>query len=178
MFRLRTGFLFALAGLGVFLLTACNPSLNWREVRQKNSPLLALMPCKPEASSRAVNLGGQDVLMNLNSCDAAGATFVVGTAEMQTTEATVALKHWQQAVLANISVPLANGGAKTAGIKISGVPAAQHLLSVNGKRPGGETVQFAGLWFAHGAQVFHAAVYADQLGNDMSEPFFNGLKLQ
>jgi hypothetical protein len=180
MFRLRTGILLALAGLGVILLAACNPSLNWREVRQKDSPLLALMPCKPDASSRNISLGGREVVMHLNSCDAAGASFVVGSADIASSDASVALKHWRQAVLANLSAPLAagNDAAKTAPIQITGVSALQQLVSVNGKRPDGQAVQFAGLWFAHGTQVFHAAIYAAQLGPDMREPFFNGLKLQ
>ena len=183
MSRLCAGFFIPLAVVGALFLAACNPSLNWREVRQKDGPMLALMPCKPEASSRTVNLGGQEVLMNLNNCNAAGATFLVGTANVQTTDTALARQHWQQAVLANISVPTVNAGAKTRDIAIAGVPAVQHVVSVTGKRAGGEAVQFAGLWFAQGTQVFHAAIYAERLGTDalpadMVEPFFNGLKLQ
>jgi hypothetical protein len=34
------------------------------------------------------------------------------------------------------------------------------------------------LWFTRGAQVFHAAIYAERMSPEMSEPFFGGLALQ
>ncbi len=165
------------AWAGTVLLAACNPSLNWREVQQKDHALLALMPCKAVASSRQVNLGGHTVDMNLNSCTAADATFVVGTATVQPADAAVALDHWKQAVLANIfasgQTPVASAGP----ISVSGMPALQTLLTSHGKRPDGSAVQISALWFAQGGKLFHAAIYANTVSPDMSEPFFNGLKL-
>ncbi len=166
-----------LAWVGTVLLTACNPSLNWREVQQKDHSLVALMPCKPVASGRKVNLGGQDVEMNLNSCTAADATFVVGTATVQTADATMALDHWKQAVLANIAAPRGNPAAKTVPIHVPGLSAPQMMLTTSGRRPDGSAVQVSGLWFSRESKLFHAAIYADTVTAEMSEPFFNGLKL-
>ncbi len=178
MSRLRVRIFCALVWAGTALLAACNPTLNWREVRQPDSALLALMPCKPEASSRNVSLGGQDVRMQLNNCTADGASFIVGSANVQKADAALALSHWKQAVLANIAAPLAGQTVKVTDIRVSGVASPQQLVAGKGKRSDGSGVQFTGLWFVHGTHVFHAAIYADKLGTEMSEPFFNGLKLQ
>lgn len=166
-----------LAWVGTVLLTACNPSLNWREVQQKDASLLALMPCKPVSASRNVNLGGQDVEMSLNSCDAGDATFVVGTVTLPTADTAVALDHWKQAVLANIAAPRQNPADKVVSINVPGLPAPQSLLTTHGKRSDGSAIQVSGLWFSRESKLFHAAIYADTVSPDMSEPFFNGLKL-
>lgn len=174
------------------LLAACNPALNWREVRAKDGSLIALFPCKAQASSRNVSLGGQVVEMTLNSCTADGALFVVGQATVSEAGAPVALTHWQRAALANISEPLANPANPVnkanpttkespmngSPLKVAGVAGTPVLLSTQGKRADGSEVQFSGLWFSRGDQVFHAAIYADRIDAQMSEPFFNGLKLQ
>ncbi len=167
-----------LATLAALWLAACNPSLNWREVRHHDSPLLALMPCKPEASSRTVRLGGHEVAMNLNSCTTAEATFIVGQASVAAGNESAALDHWRRAALANISVALEPQSVKESSLKISGVPDQQVLLNAIGKRGGGPAVQFNGLWFARHGQLFHAAIYASTVTHDMSEPFFGGLRLQ
>jgi hypothetical protein len=169
------------------LLTACNPSLNWREVRSKEGSLLALLPCKAEPSSRKVSLGGQEVEMALNSCTAADALFVVGQATVPEAGALVALNHWQRAALANISAPLSNQAdkanqasqaVKESPLPVAGVAGTPVLLSTQGKRADGSALQFSGLWFTRGGQVFHAAIYAGKINAEMSEPFFNGLKLR
>jgi hypothetical protein len=41
----------------LFLLTACSPELNWRQVQNPGEPLRALFPCKPQRFERAVPHG-------------------------------------------------------------------------------------------------------------------------
>jgi hypothetical protein len=45
-----------LAGLP---LAACNPELNWREVRADSHSLTVLLPCKPDRGARVVSLAGR-----------------------------------------------------------------------------------------------------------------------
>jgi hypothetical protein len=166
-----------LAAPAALWLAACNPSLNWREVRQNDSPLVALMPCKPEPSSRTVRLGGHEVAMKLNSCTTDDATFIVGQATVATGNESAALDHWKRAALGNISVTQGPQSVKESALKISGMPDPQVLLNAIGNRGGGPAVQFNGLWFARHGQLFHAAIYASTITQDMSEPFFGGLRL-
>ena len=39
-------------------LLACTPSLNWRQVSLAPSSAIALLPCKPDRTTRSVPLGG------------------------------------------------------------------------------------------------------------------------
>ena len=176
-------FAVVLAAIG---LAGCNPSLNWREVRVKDSSLVALLPCKAEASSRQVNLGGQTVDIHLSSCNAGDATFGVAVTRLSTDSASeqldAAQQHWRLATLANIGLaPSENQNAsiiRETPIQVKGLAANQILVAASGKRPGGDVVQMNGIWFRQGAQLFHAVIYADKINNDMAEPFFSGLKIQ
>ena len=174
---------FLLIGVG---LVGCNPTLNWREVRVKDSPLTALLPCKAEASSRKVQLGGQEVEIQLSSCSAGEATFAVALAGLaegaSATQLATAQNHWQMATLAHISVPSDPAPANTAitrtALRVAGLTDMQTLVAASGKRPTGGRLQFNGLWFHKGSQLFHAAVYAEKINQDLSEPFFSGLKIK
>jgi hypothetical protein len=63
-------------------LTACAPSLDWREVRPDDSGVLALFPCKPASHARALPLAGSTVRFVLYACAAGGATWGLGFAEL------------------------------------------------------------------------------------------------
>ena len=63
------------------LLTACTPAFNWREVGFDQAGVTALLPCKPDRGTRAVQLGGQSVQMNMAGCESGGAMFAVSLVE-------------------------------------------------------------------------------------------------
>lgn len=58
-------------------LGACTPTFNWREVSLEQAGVSALMPCKPDRGTRAVQLAGQSVQMSMAGCEAGGAMFTV-----------------------------------------------------------------------------------------------------
>ncbi len=53
----------------IAIVSACSPSLDWREVRPDGAGVLALFPCKPEIEQR------EPVRMGLAVCKAAGSNF-------------------------------------------------------------------------------------------------------
>ena len=68
----------SLLGMAAFsLLAACTPTMNWREVRFDNSPVAALLPCKPDRATRSIALGGLARDMVMAGCEAGGAMFTV-----------------------------------------------------------------------------------------------------
>ncbi len=182
----RPLFAFNVVLLAAGCLAGCNPSLNWREVRIKESPLVALLPCKPEFSSRQVNLGGQTVDIHLSSCSADDASFGIAMTRLAAgstgEQLATAQNHWRLAALANIGLSPSNNqtppALREAPLRLAGLAAPQTLVSATGKRPGGAAVQFNGVWFQKGTHVFHAVIYADKINNDMAEPFFSGLQIQ
>ncbi len=169
-------FIFVAACLG--LLSACNPAFNWRDVRPEGTALAALMPCKPDQAKRTVPLGGRMTELTLLGCDAGGATFAIAVASVgDASQTAAALAGWQTATLANIQ---ATGKAQSSPLKLPG--AAEQpgpvLVAATGQRADGRAVQSHAAYFAHGAQVFQAVVYADKPAPDVLETFFSGLKMQ
>lgn len=59
----------------LLLLSACTPTLDWRETRAPGVGLTLLFPCKPQSQVRAVEVAGQPWSATLLACDAGGMTF-------------------------------------------------------------------------------------------------------
>jgi hypothetical protein len=68
-------------------LTACTPAFNWRDVSFDQAGVTALLPCKPDRGTRAVQLGGQAVQMSMAGCEAGGAMFTVSLVQAPTAQA-------------------------------------------------------------------------------------------
>jgi hypothetical protein len=71
-----------MAALG--LLPACTPTMNWRDVRFDNSPVAALLPCKPDRATRSIALGGVALELVMAGCEAGGAMFTVSYIDVGT----------------------------------------------------------------------------------------------
>ena len=187
--------------LGPVLLAACNPAMNWRETRIKDTALVAMLPCKPDAGARVVPLGGRNVSLHMTGCDAGGATFAVAHAIIdQASAAPAVLAQWRTATLANMGavssrdVPLGarfsstssgtSNGASSGTSSGGGVgtpsagSTALMLVTAQGRRKDGSAVAMQGAWFAKDAQVFHAVVYAERISPEVTEAFFSGLRFQ
>jgi hypothetical protein len=171
--------------VATFALMACSPTYNWRDIRVENTDLVGMLPCKPDAGSRVVSLGGRDVEMHMSGCDAGGATYAIARADLKEAAAVPAvLAQWRAATLAN----MAAGPVTESAMRVNAVSRLPPttMVSAEGKRPDGRAVKLQGIWFAKGAQVFHAVVYIDPKGDsfgkaqgaDLTEPFFSGLKFQ
>ncbi len=125
-------------------LCACQPALNWREVRPAGAGAVALFPCKPEVDQRPG--------MGLAQCEAGGRRFSLAGADTPDASQTgAALQAMSQALAAKLGLPL---------------PAAQPL-QVRGMTPLPQAAQYrldasAGVHrlavFAHGGRVYQALV--------------------
>lgn len=169
-----------LFSLVLLALTACQPALNWRASRSDNSPLTALLPCKPDQATREVPMVGQTVTLDMLGCDAAGATFAISHARLpDPMQAGPALAGWRTAVLANmqatevVETPFVLPGAL-------GLPQTVRLRA-QGLRADGRAVSAQAVWFARvdrgAVDVFHAVVYADRPDDAVAQTFFDGLRL-
>lgn len=163
-------------------LVGCSPTFNWRELRPEGTPLQALMPCKPEVAQRPVPLAGPSATpstLHMYSCDTGGITFAVSWADVgepgRTGEALALLR---RASLAAIRVnpaqvddpawqwtPSVDGTQNAKGLKAQGTQHEQRA------------VQMQAVHFARGQQVYQAAVYGPALTDEMTTPFFEGLRL-
>lgn len=168
------------AGLAALLLSvsACSPTFNWRELRVDGTPLLALMPCKPESATRPVPLGGAGAApaeLHMHSCEAGGLRFAVAWADVgQPAQVAPALAAWRSASLQAIRVAPAAAGDWA--VKLAGADPVQGVKA-QGTDPQGQPVQSRALYFAQGTQVFQAAVYGPRLPDEALDAFFAGLQL-
>jgi hypothetical protein len=155
------------------LLVACQPTLNWREIRIDTPSLLLMLPCKPDRGSRTVDLAGRQVTMSMVGCESGGNTFALAwTAVPAGMPGSEWMGHWKQATLANMrAVTPAKEVSWTAPTLPQGL-----LVQAAGLRPDGAAVQSQAGYLVHGGHVFQAVVYGTRLDADATEPFFGGLK--
>lgn len=165
--------------LWLLALGACSPTFNWRELRPQGTPLLALMPCKPEAAERTLPLDGIPTVMHMHSCEAGGQTFAVAWAEVgDESRVPAALAGWRAGALAALRVD-ATMAADARTQWPAAVPGAQVQQGAQaaGLGPDGQRTHMRGAYFSQGRQVFQAAVYGARLSDEALVTFFEGLKL-
>lgn len=93
----------AICTAAALMLSACNPTYNWREVRGTAAPYSVTLPGKPASHSRPVNLDGTQVTMTMTAAEVDGVTFAVGSAELpDPAKARAALTAMKTALVNNI----------------------------------------------------------------------------
>lgn len=158
---------------------ACSPTFNWREWRSEGTPLLALMPCKPESAERPVPLGGTTTTLHMHSCETGGLTFALAWAELpDAAAAPQALAQWRGAALAAIRLDPASA-QQPQNQWAASVPRASDVqgLAATGTGHDSRPVQMRAVYFAQGQQIYQAAVYGNTLPEAAVTPFFDGLQL-
>lgn len=151
-------------GLLLSLLTACQPALNWREVRPVGSGAVALFPCKPDVEQRKE--------MGLAQCEAAGKGFALSWAEVpDAAQVGAALKAMPRALAGKLGQPL----PVAVPLRVSGMTplpeAAQYRLASTG----GVTRLAV---FAHGGRVFQALMTTQQDDASAWDAFLAGLAIE
>lgn len=175
-----------LALVAVFLLAACSPALNWRDVALADASLRASLPCKPEVAQRTVELAGTPVELRMTGCEADGATFAFACAGLtDPARAGVTLAHWRAAVLAALQAPAP--GQPGAPVDAHHVPTGALDLpqsvrtQARGRTADGSAVEAHAVWFARvqGPQVraCHAVVFGAGLRPAVADQFLAGLVL-
>jgi hypothetical protein len=167
----------AKAGSLALLLAACSPTFDWREARLAQTPLVALLPCKPDRATRTVPLAGVPVQMSMMGCEAGGVNFTVAVVDLDDgAKAASVMAQWRAATLANFSAtqPQARAYVPKGAQGLS----ESVMLTATGKQADGHTVMLQAAWFARGTQAFQALAYADKVGAEVAETFFTSLVLQ
>lgn len=158
----------------LLLLTACSPALNWRQV-----PLGGLrfsLPCKPDKAQREVPLAGRPVVLEMQGCEADGALFAISRAQVDDATAVPAvLAAWRTSALTALQA----APEQTRALPAPTVPglATASWLTATGQRSQGGEVQAQLGWLVQGSNIYHLAVYADQLRLEQTEPFFSDIAL-
>jgi hypothetical protein len=146
------------------LVAACQPALNWREVRPAQSDAVALFPCKPEIEQRPG--------MGLAQCEAAGLRFALSWADTpDPTQAGAALKAMARALSGKLDQPL----QPAVPLQVPGMTplpeAAQYRLGGAG---GGTRLAV----FSHGGRVYQALMTASRDDPAAWDSFVGGLRIE
>ena len=148
----------------MWMLSACQPALNWREVRPQGAGAALLFPCKPEVEQRPAR-GGEGA-MGLATCESGSMRVSLSWADLpDPTRAAAALRAMPQALAGKIGQPLP--------------PPAP--LVVDGMTPMAEAAQYRiggtrAAVFAYGGRVYQA-VMTPATDSAAWETFIGGVRV-
>ncbi len=158
-------------------MVACNPALNWREVRGGDAPYTVLLPAKPTTFARPVDLNGLKVEMSMTAAEVDGVSYAVASARVpDATQRTAALAAMQDAMLRNIS---ANPPQERAVVLEGGTPAIE--VTARGHASTSKRAVVMHARFAqHGERVFQAVAIgpAEALTPEAAETFLESFTLR
>ncbi|MET0541420.1 MAG: hypothetical protein ABWZ88_06655 [Variovorax sp.] len=167
-----------------WVVVACSPTFNWRDVPIPNAELTALLPCKPDRAERSIAIGSETVNVQMAGCEAGGATFAVAQARaVDAAQASAWLAAWRANTRAQWQA--ASGGRVSeapATVVRAAIAPAPWQIEVSSPGPAGQASEARVRWFAHAQRDGSVAVYqATVLGRpsaaDAVATFFEGLRL-
>ena len=136
-----------------FLLCACSPKYDWREIRGEGAPYSVMLPAKPASYSRPVNIGGNKVTMTMTATEVDGITFAVGTAELpDAATAARAVTAMKDALVNNIHGRVQREAATSNGA------AADITVDASGKDPSGQARVLHARFLARDKRVYQVIV--------------------
>lgn len=157
----------------IFLgVAGCSPALNWRQV--PIGSIHAMLPCKPDHAKRSQILGEHTLEITMMGCKADGALFAISFIQAKTPEQARTIMHsWKAASLSNMqaknTIDLQNPNISQAR---QIVVQDQLYIQVNGADAKGKATQARLKWMVAGSQLYHWAVYTDEIKADSVEPLF------
>lgn len=166
-----------LAALAGSALSACAPTLDWRQMKPEGWTINLAMPCRPSEVTRSVPLAGAPVRMAMLSCTVQDHLFAVAAADMvDPARVGPALRALGEAARSNLTAQVqAQSPAQVPGM----TPQAEaRLWRLQGVRPDGQAVRMQVLVFAHGTRVYQATVLGPAADDALARPLFDGLGIR
>lgn len=163
--------------LAVWLAAGCAPALDWREVRPAGTAVVALLPCKPNSTTRTVMLAGQPLRLSMLACKAGDRTWALGSVDagdpQRVGDVLEALRHGLQT---NLQARVQS--SSPARVRGATPHAASTRSDLVGRKPDGGEVHARLVLFVHGTQVFEAVVMGGGPPGAAAEPFFEALQVR
>jgi len=171
--KANAGRLTAVLALGVLL--GCSPTLDWRSVALPDTQLVTELPCKPGRFQRDVTVSGVPLKLFMLSCEAAGVTYGVATADVgDPARVDAVLFGLRDSAASAIRSSAAVPGA----LNLRGVTpfSGNSSATLHGQRPDGEKIEESIRVFARGTRVFQASAVGAALPAAALGPFEDGLR--
>jgi hypothetical protein len=156
-------------------LTACSPTLDWREFVPEGSELGVTFPCRTDRHARPVMMAGAKVQMEMLVCSAGDATYAVSFFDVaDPARVSTTLVEWRSAAVRNVQ----GEAPQRSPWQLKGMTPNDESgrLSVAGRLPDGAPVQEHAVFFVRGLRVYSATVIGTKPAPQAVETFFGGLK--
>ena len=142
------------------LLAACNPALNWREVRFDGLATRVLLPCKPDRAERAVQLGEARATLRMMGCEAQDLQFTWSQLDLPVGPVpTQIVRAWQQASLLALGADPALA-TQVRQLVLTGARMDVSPSQLAAAAPVGPQAHF--YWWLHAGQAYQLAVYSNR----------------
>jgi hypothetical protein len=166
-----------LAGAMALLLSACQPTYNWRDIGFEGTNVKAQLPCKPDRTQKEVTMAQTQVTLQVAGCEAGGGMWVVMTGQLPAkVDAAEVLQGWQAATWRTLQ---AQNPAQQTWPAPKALPGAVRVRA-QGLQPNGQPTQAQGVWVAwpegEGVQWVNAMVYQSTIQGETADTFFESIR--
>jgi hypothetical protein len=167
--------------LAAALLSACNPTYNWRDYTSRDAPYRVLFPDKPAVHKRNIDIGGLPVEMTMTAVDIDGTTFAVGSAEApDAAKAQAALGAMKTALVRNIGAKITK--EKTAAAASAGAAGSSQGAAIDIEASGvqnGTPMKLIGHFESRNKRFYQVIVIgkAKDMLPEQTEQFISSFKL-
>jgi hypothetical protein len=154
----------------------CSPTFNWRETRLDG--IVLMFPCRPIAETRTVRMGAAVRSMELHSCSAGDAVFLLAAIDApDASDVTAVLGAFRAQAATNLAGIATDAGPFTAP---GATPNPQSgRVTIAGARPDGRRVVAQAVFFVKGLRLYQATVLGadDASGREAVDTFFGAIRL-
>lgn len=168
-----------LALMSIFVLMSCSPTFNWREFRFSDGDVVFMFPCKPQESSKDVQLGEESRQLIMAVCNVGELNFTVSqmnTSKQISNEQFIEM--WQKASWYSVSGSVPNENVKV----------IKNNIQLHNKEIQASEIHYdkemhvKWRWFQEGAWIYQLAVYTqkqkkeESINSQVDDMFFNSMR--
>ena len=189
---LQNGFrpLVALTPIALLALIGCSPTYDWREIAPTDEPLALMLPAKPSALTRQINLDGVVVSMRMHGALVNQNSFTAAWAELDESMIDIdkrpafrrrALQAMQAGMTRNIAGTVESTHVRNVRlIDQASQPVGQvpgQLVKIRGTARGTATT-LHGLFVGFGARVYQFVIIGNEVPRPQVETFIESIQIR
>jgi hypothetical protein len=164
------------------VVSACNPTFNWREYRSADAGYRVLFPAKPSSMTRSIELAGTKLNMTLTAAEVNEVNFAVGSAAVpDASEAQAVLGAMKTALVDNIGATVKRESASSSASAVDGAAHRSSTIEIEalGSRQG-LPVLLVGRFIAHDKRVYQVIVMGKEqrIVRENVDTFLSSFKLE
>ncbi|MBI3711391.1 MAG: hypothetical protein HY253_00275 [Burkholderiales bacterium] len=161
-----------------FILSACTPKFDWREVRNSEVPLSVLMPAKPSSFTRDMQLDGLKIALQMTAADVDQLSFALAYAKLDNADV-MSLEADQEKLLDALKTGMLKN-IHASQFEAGDARYPKNTLVAVGQSANGQSIKMVARFFRHGPWVFQILVMGNEraMSPDVLDMYFGSLKLE